>query len=230
MADARDDFDKIEEVSKVTRNKGTGSPAEEFVERVAPNKEHFESLMRQDITQLPEQEAQKTSFMDQVRELQKKVGEIETASPDTLIQKAHTAIAQIEDVKGKLAQPNLEIKGSIQTLLTNKLSHIDESLKVALNRAGSEYASPVAGPGKGEVASPQNPIERFLGFLTHGQYQLQKLAEDVHQMHLSKTEISPASMLAIQIKVGYVQQEIEFFTALLNKALESTKTIMNVQV
>jgi hypothetical protein len=37
-------------------------------------------------------------------------------------------------------------------------------------------------------------------------------------------------MLRIQLKVGYITQEVEFFTAVLNKALESTKTIMNVQV
>lgn len=227
MADARDPFDKIEEVSKVTRNKSVGTPGEEVVERVAPNKESFDNLMKQDITHSPQDEAQKTSFIDQVRDLQKKVSEIQTASPDTLVQKAQTVIAQIEEVKGKLAQPNVEIKGSVQTLLQNKLSHIDESLKVALNRAGTEYSAPVTATSG---TTSTNPIERFLGFLTHGQFQLQKLSEEINQMHLSKTEITPANMLAIQIKVGYVQQEIEFFTALLNKALESTKTIMNVQV
>lgn len=222
MSDARDAFDKIEEVSKVTRTKATDSLAE--VERVAPDKEQFNALMKQEV---PQQDTQKISFIDQVRDLQKKVSEIQGASPDTVIQKSREVIAQIEDVKGKLKSPNLEIKGSVQTLLNNKLSHIDENLKAAMNRTGSEYTSPVAS-AKG--TAPTNPIERFLGFLTHGQYQLQKLSEDVNQMHLSKAEITPANMLAIQIKVGYVQQEVEFFTALLNKALESTKTIMNVQV
>jgi hypothetical protein len=49
-------------------------------------------------------------------------------------------------------------------------------------------------------------------------------------MALQKDQISPASMLAIQIKVGFISQELDFFTGILNKALESTKTIMNVQV
>jgi hypothetical protein len=95
-----------------------------------------------------------------------------------------------------------------------------------MNRAGLEYTPQPAGNQSGLIA----PIDRFIGFLTHGQYQLQKLASDVQMMHLNKEEISPASMLAIQIKVGYVQQEIEFFANMLNKALESTKTIMNVQI
>ena len=224
MSDSRDTEGRVEQVTKVTRTSGTAAPTE-IVERIAPNKEHFDSLMRPDVANLPDEKGGRVGFISQVHDLEKKVSAIHEASPDTIIQKAHGAIAQIEDVKEKLAQPNVEIKESVQTLLTNKLSHIDESLKVALNRAGSEYTAPVA-----SNTSPQNPIERFLGFLTHSQYQLQQLSNDVNQMHLNKTEISPGSMLAIQIKVGYVQQEIEFFTALLNKTLESTKTIMNVQV
>jgi hypothetical protein len=118
----------------------------------------------------------------------------------------------------------LELKGSVQNLLRNKLSHIDENLKIALHRAGVEYVPPQ------KVEAPKNPIERFLGFLTDGQHQLNTLANDVNLMHLNRKEITPASMLAVQIKVGFIQQELEFFAALLNKALESTKTIMNVQV
>ncbi len=225
MADARDSLDKIEEVSKVSKSGGKG-PVEgaEFVERVQPDKEQFDALMRQDITHNPQQEVSRTSFMEHVRELNRKVEGVSKASPDTLIKQTHEAIAQIEEVKTKLSQPGVEIRGSVEQLLNNKLTHIDENLKIALNRTGSEYITPAA------PATSTNPIERFLGFLTHGQYQLQKIAQDVNSMHLNKTEISPANMLAIQIKVGYVTQEIEFFTALLNKALESTKTIMNVQV
>jgi hypothetical protein len=49
-------------------------------------------------------------------------------------------------------------------------------------------------------------------------------------MHLNGKEISPANMLRIQMKVGYIQQEVEFFTAVLNQALQATKTVFNVQV
>lgn len=225
MAEARDYIEKIEEVSKVSSTKGAAA-ADPIVERVSPNKEHFDSLMKQDVVVAPPDDAsKKASFIDQIRDLDKKVNDVSQASPDTILQKSRQVIAQIEEVKQKLAQPNVELKGSVQNLLHNKLSHIDESLKVALNRAGSEYAAPAV-----STPTSQNPVERFLGFLTHGQNQLQKLSDEVNKMHLNKTEISPANMLAIQIKVGYVQQEMEFFTAVLNKALESTKTIMNVQV
>jgi hypothetical protein len=134
-------------------------------------------------------------------------------------------IAQIEEVKNKLSSSSVEIKGSVQTLLRNKLSHIDENLRIALNKAGVEYVTP--GTASQNLT---NPIERFLGFLTDGQFQLQHLAASLEHMGMSKEQLTPARMLAVQLKVGYIQQELELFTNLLNKALESTKTIMNVQV
>ncbi|MCB1114116.1 MAG: hypothetical protein KDK62_05105 [Chlamydiia bacterium] len=229
MADNRDKITEIEEVSKVSRKDGVADVDRGLVERVAPDKEGFDNLMSQDVNPglqgLQNDEAAKASLMDDIRELQSKVGSLTQASPDTVVKQTEELITQIEQVKGKLKQPNVEIQDSVQSLLTNKLSHIDDNLKVALNRVGQEYTVPKEG-----VVQSNNPIERFLGFLTHGQYQLQKISQEVHQMHLNKSEISPANMLAIQIKVGYVQQEIEFFTAILNKSLESTKTIMNVQV
>lgn len=223
MSDARDNLEKIEEISKVS-SKGKAEGADEFVERIPADKQQFDAHLRQDVAAKPHEATNRVNFMDEVTNLQKKTEAVAKATPDSLIKQSQEAIAKIEEVKTKLAQPGVELQPSVQHLLKNKLNHIDESLKIALNRTGSEYIAPSA------PALSKNPIERFLGFLTHGQYQLQKIAEEVNYMHLNKQEISPANMLAIQLKVGYVTQEIEFFTAVLNKALESTKTIMNVQV
>jgi hypothetical protein len=166
----------------------------------------------------------KLSPIDELRSLTQQVNQISKANPHDLAAKAHEVIAQIEDIKTKLATPNLELKSSVQHELKNKLTHIDESLRITLSKAGIEYKVPE------KPNNITNPIEHFLGFLTDGQYQLEHLADEVQTMQLNKNEISPANMLALQIKVGFVQQELEFFTSLLNKALESTKTILNVQV
>lgn len=221
-------IEKIEEVEKVSDAKQDASELiVEEPQRVSPNPEHFQSLMGQDSSKTvvdSHTETTKTSLMDQVRDLNNKVNTMSKATPTELANQARTVIGQIEEVKTKLASPDLELKSSVQTLLKNKLSHIDESLKVALNRAGVEYVPPHV------ETKITNPIEKFIGYLTHGQYQLNRLAMDVDQMHHTNKEISPANMLAIQIKVGYVTQEIEFFINLLNNALSATKTVMNVQV
>lgn len=229
---SHDNDEKVSAIDKVDSSKKSKEIEEaiEPVARQAPDKEKFDGLLHRDVDRAPSfvnsERPESVSLMDQVREINQKVQGVTHASPDTVIAQAHDVIKQIENVKERLATPNLEIKPSVQTLLNNKLSHIDESLKVALNRAGIEYAPEAVNP-KMNLAGP---IEKFIGLLTHGQYQLQRLSNDVAMMGNNGQSYSPAAMLAIQIKVGYVQQEIELFTNILNKSLESIKTIMNVQI
>lgn len=228
---------KIAAIGKVSSGSEKSKIVEEAVDpavRVPPDREHFDGLMKQDIEKVPSfvntgssGRIEGTSLMDQIRELNTKVDKVSKASPDTIVAQASEVIKQIEEVKTKLAVPGVEVKGSVQTLMNNKLSHIDESLKVALNRAGVEYTPQVAPVAASNLAGP---IEKFIGLLTHGQYQMQRLSQEVSKMGGANSNFTPADMLAIQIKVGYVQQEIELFTNILNKSLESIKTIMNVQI
>lgn len=227
--------DKIEKIEKVGESvKSDKTDFNEDTTRAAPNKDQFNALLNNEHHTPPalvrtEASFDKNSLMDEVRSINHKVDQVSKASPAELSTQAQTVIAQIEEVKNKLATENLEIKGSVQTLLRNKLSHIDENLKIALNRAGLEYSpQPVAqSEGPTNLASP---VEKFLGLLTHGQYELQRLSNDISQMGNDSVRMTPANMLAIQLKMGYIQQELELFANLLNKSLESVKTIMNVQV
>lgn len=226
-------LEKIEEIKKISKNAKAANEGidDSLMERMPPNKDRFDNLVSKaepveklDPVDNRRVDTKKTSLMDEVRSLDRKVNDVHNITPDKLVAQAQDVVAKMDEIKSKLNSPNLELKGSVENLLRNKLSHIDENLKIALQKAGVEYHAPQ------KVEEPKNPIERFLGFLTDGQHQLNTLANDVNLMHLNRKEITPASMLAVQIKVGFVQQELEFFAALLNKALESTKTIMNVQV
>lgn len=228
--------DKIDKIDKV---KGTAKAVEggidevQTLDRMPPNKDHFDTL----VSNSKEQQSTRTnvaekvepvtnsSLMDEVRNLNLKVDRFSRVTPKDLVAQADEVVKQIDTIKSKLKTPDLELKPATQTLLQNKLSHIDENLRVALSKAGLEY-----NPATHLENKTVNPIERFLGFLTNGQQQLASLGNEINQMHLNNKEISPANMLRIQMKVGYITQEVEFFTAVLNKALESTKTIMNVQV
>lgn len=166
------------------------------------------------------------SLMDEVTKLNTQVSKIGRMNPEQLKTQANEVIAQIDQVKTQLAQTTTEIKPSYQTLLRNRLTHIDDNLKIALSKAGVEYTPPSKAPG----ANSSNPLERFIGFLTNSQKQLEGLGQTIDTLGMEKGQLTPANMLAIQMKIGYVQQQIELFTSLLNKALESTKSIMNVQV
>lgn len=223
--------DKVEKISGMSEKSGAGKAAEmdQFIQdTVAPDKVKFDAAM--DVEKISSkvntEEQLKTSLMDEIRNLHRQVDASTKASPEQLGQQVETVIAKIDDLKAKLSTPNLEIKQSVQNILQNKLDHIDGNLKVALDKAGLEYPPPT----KTERHSLATPITRYLDFLTDGQEKLGMLGSEVAKMGANGRQFSAADMIAMQIKVGYVQQELEFFTSLLNKALESTKTIMNVQV
>lgn len=166
------------------------------------------------------------SLMDEMGKINTNVSKMSKLNPEALKTQAKEVISQIDQVKTKLAQTQTEIKPSYQTLLRNRLTHIDDNLKIALNKAGVEYTPP---PKTAETGKT-NPIERFVSFLTNSQHQLENLHSTIENLNITGAQLSPANMLALQMKMGAVQQQIELFTSLLNKALESTKSIMNVQV
>lgn len=168
----------------------------------------------------------KPSLMEEIGKLNGQVQRMSDVNPADLKKQSADLIAKIETFKTELSAANANVRPAYQTLLRNRLEHIDDSLKIALSKAGVEYTPPEVGATKGAV----KPIERFIGLLSNSQYQLENLSTTIDQLQLTDAKLSPASMLAIQIKVGYVQQQIELFTNLLNKSLESIKTIMNVQV
>jgi hypothetical protein len=223
--------ERIDPLDKSSKSTEYGIDATEGITRTAPDKEKFDSLLKPQnpekaivIDKVPLEQA-RGSLFDEVRLFGSKVGSLSRVSRKDLVAQAEGVVRQIEEIKQKLATPNLEINKSSQTLLQSKLAHIDENLRVALSKAGLEYNSYVEPDTK-----KLSPIERFLGFLTHGQAQLASLSDEVTKMDLNNKELSPVNMLRVQMKVGYITQEVEFFTSVLNKSLESTKTIMNVQV
>lgn len=224
-------LEKIEEIKKIGSSKLTVDKAEGVADQ-----EHFEALMLQQ--QQEQQQRQQTTtqqieavsankkptLMDQVADLNRKVEHVKKVQPADIVAQAQDVISRMSQIKDQLAVPDQSIRPAYRDLLKNKLTHIDENLRIALSAAGVENVPPPS------QASSNNPIDRFLGFLTHGQAQLSTIAKEVESMHLNKNNINAGAMLAVQIKVGFIQQELEFFSSVLNKALESTKTIMNVQV
>jgi hypothetical protein len=228
-------MEKIEEIKKLGQSAGSEKATEE-VDGVA-NKDHFQALMLQQDKQKQHQEAmvtqkvetvepenKKPSLMDQVADLNRKVDQVKKVQPTDIVAQAQDVMSRMSQIKEQLALPDQSIKPAYRDLLKNKLTHINDNLRIALSAAGVESVPPTS-----QTAS-NNPIDRFLGFLTDGQAQLQSISKEVEYMHLNKNNLNAASMLAVQIKVGFIQQELEFFSSVLNKALESTKTIMNVQV
>lgn len=236
--------DKIEKIEKIENSDPLKSiEAPEEIERLPPNKERFDSLMViEDPKKLElspskveakvelDPTSKRNSLFDHAREINSSKTDNLKVEPSELIAQTEKAINKINEIKTQLQQPGAQLKDSATPIMRKKLEHIDENINVVLSKSGSEFTPSTPTPPTGPLTTSSNPILRFLGMLTDGQAKLQTLSNDVERWHLNKVEIAPATMLSMQIKVNYITQELEFFSSLLNKALESTKTIMNVQV
>jgi hypothetical protein len=167
-------------------------------------------------------------FLQEIQGVEGNINLLQRKSPEEVMGQVKGVIAQIDEIKGKLSTPGLELSPAVQTVMQNKLSHIDDKLRVAVEQVGGEYQPSEATTQEGQA--PRNPLERFTGVLEASEEQLHAVFNQVDAMGANNKSFNPATMFLLQIKVSFVQQELEFFTAVLNKALESTKTLMNIQV
>ncbi|MBS0635433.1 MAG: hypothetical protein JSR37_08235 [Verrucomicrobia bacterium] len=233
-------IEKIERVEKVDPTKSTVEidPTEEVS---APQKVKFdEALTRADSkwdaanpkTNLvaAEDPVQKLSPIDQMSVNSHRIERLKPVTVDQIVQQADTLRANIQAPIARIeesqkATPNARISPAHDALLTDKLIHVDSSLKTALNKVGVEVTAQEI-----QQTSGQKPLVKFLNMLSNSDRQLFTLVGEVSAMQNSKERLTPEKLLAVQIKLGFVQSELEFFTNVLNKALEGTKTVMNVQV
>ena len=184
-----------------------------------------EKALRIQESNLESKESRKPSPMEEAAKLHRQgASRPDKVNENEILAYAEKSIAQIDDVKKALGQPDLKLRASVQNLLRTKLSDINDNLRVAFRKAGIDYVGPEPAQG------PMGPIQKFLGLLTHAQTSMQSLGSHVNKIKETPGALTPANMIGLQIKVHHVQQQVEFFSNLLNKMLEGTKTIMNVQV
>ena len=143
----------------------------------------------------------------------------------TLLAATEQMQSRLNEAKGLISSPNAALTPATEALLSRKLGHINDGLKSALSSVGADFVAKDAPQGL------TGPLQKFLGLLTHGQDQLANLGKELSAMEaVGSREISPSKMLGLQIKVGFIQQEIELFTAMLTKTVDSLKTLMNTQI
>lgn len=235
---------KIEQVEKINPSQQVVTNVVDGSSEIAPSKTKFDAAVTKadnnwvdthlKSTNVATLEAPtKPSPIDELSIAAKKVHRLEPASTGSVLNQAQDIKANLVAPIEKLDQtiktnPDTKLSPAYEAPLSEKLVHIDSSLKSALGIAGVEVKG---APGSTPPAPHAQPLEKFLNYLTHGDRQLSSLVSEIQLMSGPEGKnLTPGKLLAVQVKLSFVQQELEFFTNVLNKALESTKTIMNVQV
>ncbi len=153
-------------------------------------------------------------------------GQVLAAGPtfETIQAQAKSAQLSLGDVSTQLNTPNLKLRQSSKYLLKNKLG----SANTLIRSAGSKLGVPELPPK--EVAPSAGPIQRFLALITDGQGQLEAAQSQLQALQSRGESLSPGDMLLVQIKLNKAQQEIEYSSLLLSKAVDDMKMMMNIQL
>lgn len=146
------------------------------------------------------------------------------ADVKTLLAQVNTAQTTLGDLNNELNTPKLKLKQSQRWLLKQKFSNANAHLRSANNKLGNPPSAPFEEPKEG------GPIVKFLSYMTDGQHQLRLAHQKLGELNATGKALNPADLLLIQIKLAKAQQEMEYSSVVLSKAIDDMKTLMNVQL
>jgi hypothetical protein len=140
----------------------------------------------------------------------------------------HKQVQQTSNLLGtvhdQLGTKNLALKQSQKYLLRNKLSESNSEIRGAAEKVGVDV-------GKAPSRSTrQNPIARFLSLITDSQQQLGAAAGKIQAMNSEGKSLAPGELLLTQVKLSKAQQELEYSSVILSKAIDDIKMIFNIQI
>ena len=183
-----------------------------------PPEKPFESYMDENVpgTEKPEGPSP--------MELPEKAGTGTGPTMDSIHEQMQKTSDSLGNVHDQLSTKNLKLKQSQKYLLRNKLSDANTDIRAAAEKAGVDT-------GKAPSRSTrQNPIARFLALVTDGQQQLGAAARKIQSMNAEGKAMSPGDLLLTQVKLSKAQQEIEYSSVILSKAIDNIKMLFNIQL
>lgn len=156
-------------------------------------------------------------------------GQVPASGPtmNTLLAQAAQAQTTLGDLNTQLNTPGLKLKQSSKYLLKNKLTNATEHLRSASTKLGVQQK---VDNEEEKKQTPGGPLQKFLAMVTDGQYQMEGAQRMLQGLKDKGDNISPADMLLVQIKLNKAQQELEYSSVLLSKAMDDIKMLMNIQL
>lgn len=153
---------------------------------------------------------------------------IQPPSPDTIKATALSLRSKLEAPHATLIsyqEKGVAIPKEYVAKLSAHIEHVDKALVDATSTVKGVEVQATAVPPVGD-----SPPMKFLHYLTDSDQRLGVLTAEVSKAAASGEQLTPAKLLAIQMKMNFVSQELEFFTNVLNRSVETVKTLMNVQI
>lgn len=135
-----------------------------------------------------------------------------------------TTSGRLGDIKKQLHTKGLKLKQSDKYLLRNKLNQANDHLRSTAKHLGADPGDPL------DLKRTKNPLNKFLAMVSDGQHQLVAANRKLKEMNSDGKSVNAAQMLLIQVKLQKAQQELDYTSVILGKAVEMIRTLLNVQI
>ena len=149
---------------------------------------------------------------------------------DTLLSQVKSAQTMLGDIHSQLQTKGLKLKKSKRDSLRNRLLDANDDIRAANTKMGIVSPAPSLLSEQDSSSAPGGIIGKFLGYVTEGQSNLIAAQQQLMQLKSQGDNLKPADFLAIQFKLAHAQQEIEFASIVLSKAVEDLKMLSNIQL
>ncbi len=180
----------------------------------------FQSYMQEAPTNPSATEGKQISPM----ELTQGKAPVNSPTFDTFNSQIHSLSSSLGDISNQLNTPKLKLRKSSKYILKSKLSAANAHIQSANSILGTKEVKST------DLSNEQSPIKRFLAMVTDGQRQLESAKSSLESHSKNSKSLNPADMLLMQIKLNRAQQEIEFSSLLLSKAVDDMKMLFNIQL
>lgn len=145
---------------------------------------------------------------------------------DTIQTQISSNSSLLGDLQQGLAnnKDKLKFKPTDKYRLRNQLNASNEKIRTAAEKAGVEPGPPP------NWATKKSPVDKFLALVGDSQVQLQNTQKMITHLRDKNGMISPGNLLLIQTKLAKAQQELEYSSVLLTKAVDGVKQMFNIQI
>lgn len=143
---------------------------------------------------------------------------------DSLLSQVKSSQVMLSDMNNDLNTKNLKLKQSQRYVLRSKLTSANNYLQAANVKMGTQT------PPLAPHTTGGGIMGKFLNYISDGQSNLMAAQQQLLNLKGKGDALKPADFLAIQIKLAHAQQEIEYASVMLSKAVDDLKTLMNIQL
>ncbi|NDD58765.1 MAG: hypothetical protein EBZ47_05890 [Chlamydiae bacterium] len=142
----------------------------------------------------------------------------------TIMNQVSLAQNTMSGLQTQLVTPDLRLTESQKKIVKSKLTDANTSLKNANAKLGAPEVELSQKP------TSSGPLAKFLDYVADGMNQLDSAKNQISDLKNKGSNLTPADFLMIQIKMNKAQQELDFTSVLLSKAVEDFKMMMNIQL